>query len=58
MPSIAIATPSPRRRQSRSTFQVFIRANACSTRALTCRCEALCSIFQSGGPRRGGGGAG
>lgn len=48
IPLIAIAPPSPRRRQSRKIFQVFIRAKACSTRALTSRCEALCSAFQAG----------
>lgn len=31
----------PRRRQSRGTFQRFMRAEVCSTRARTLRCEAL-----------------
>jgi hypothetical protein len=48
MPSMAWWTPSPFKRQSRRIFQLFSRAKACSTRALTLRCEAWCSSFQAG----------
>lgn len=48
VPRIAWCTSSPRRRQSRKIFQVFMRAKTYSTRARTCLWLLSCACFQSG----------